>query len=330
MELIRVSAGSASLLGLKSIQMLDKPTTIHLLQYSPDGCKANCGFCPQARDSITDKKMLSRVSWPAYEWEDVKKRLHSAYEKKLFRRICLQTVIYPYFVEDMLQVLKEITIVQDIPISVAITPVSTEILEKMKDAGVDRVGIALDGPTKEIFSNVKGKGAKGPFNWEGHWKALLRALEVFGKGLVSTHLIVGLGETERDILKIIQKLHDLSITVGLFAFTPIKNTALARREKPEVEHFRRIQLGRFLIINGMKKHDDFTFDDTSGRLVNWGMSDADAISIIRDKKGKMFQTSGCPGCNRPYYTSSPRGPVYNFASVLTPEQIQDAISVLFP
>ena len=32
----------------------------------------------------------------------------------------------------------------------------------------------------------------------------------------------------------------------------------------------------------------------------------------RVKSGIAFQTSGCPGCNRPYYNESPSGPIYNY------------------
>ena len=30
------------------------------------------------------------------------------------------------------------------------------------------------------------------------------------------------------------------------------------------------------------------------------------------KTGIPFMTSGCPGCNRPYYNERPSGPLYNY------------------
>jgi len=36
--------------------------------------------------------------------------------------------------------------------------------------------------------------------------------------------------------------------------------------------------------------------------------------------GEAFRTSGCPGCNRPYYNERPSGPFYNYPRGLTEEE----------
>ena len=51
---------------------------------------------------------------------------------------------------------------------------------------------------------------------------LSEALEVFGKGNVSTHIIVGLGETEKEAAQVIQRCVDMGVLPALFAFTPIR------------------------------------------------------------------------------------------------------------
>ena len=71
----------------------------------------------------------------------------------------------------------------------------------MKKAGVDRLGIALDAATEAIFVKVKGKDAGGSYTWENQFSQLKDAIAVFGKGDVSTHVIVGLGETEKEAAK---------------------------------------------------------------------------------------------------------------------------------
>nr|MDO8116026.1 radical SAM protein [Candidatus Sigynarchaeota archaeon] len=142
MECIRVSIGSAAVLGLGHVRMEYPPTTIHLLQYSKDGCRANCGFCPQARDSVVDKKMLSRVSWPAFPWQVVKERIVSVYPERKFQRVCIQTVVYPAFKEDLITVASGILSAVKIPVSVALVPVSKNVLVELHDIGVERVGIA--------------------------------------------------------------------------------------------------------------------------------------------------------------------------------------------
>jgi lipoyl synthase len=330
MEYIRVAVGSAAVLGLRRVKMLHAPTTMHLLQYSKEGCRANCAFCPQATDSHVDKKMLSRVSWPEFSWPLVKDAIARKFDEGLFSRVCLQTVVYPSFIEDMMEAVEGILGERKIAISVAIVPVAKPVMERLKEAGVDRVGIALDAATPALFSEIKGEAARGPYTWVNHWKALDDALDVFGKNKVSTHIIIGLGEREKEIIDTIQHAHDLGITVGLFAFTPVTGTRLATLNKPLLQYFRKIQLARHLIVHDVLQASTFAYDDDAGQLVSWGMTDIDLIAYIEAQHGKMFETSGCPGCNRPYYTESPLGPVYNHPARLDDRELQEAITLLFP
>ncbi|MFX1452564.1 MAG: radical SAM protein, partial [Promethearchaeota archaeon] len=41
-----------------------------------------------------------------------------------------------------------------------------------------------------------------------------------------------------------------------------------------------------------------------------------------------FLTSGCPGCNRPYYTSKPSGPTYNYPRMLNENEKQEIYKLL--
>ncbi len=81
-------------------------------------------------------------------------------------------------------------------------------------------------------------------------RQLNEALEVFGKGNVSTHVIVGLGETEKEAVEVIQRCVDMGVLPALFAFTPVRGTALEAKSPPKLESYRRVQLARYLIVNG--------------------------------------------------------------------------------
>jgi biotin synthase-related radical SAM superfamily protein len=70
-ELVRVSYGTAIAMGLIKARMLVRPTTAYLMTYWPGHCRNNCAFCAQARDSRADLERLSRVTWPAFDVEDV-------------------------------------------------------------------------------------------------------------------------------------------------------------------------------------------------------------------------------------------------------------------
>ena len=128
-------------------------------------------------------------------------------------------------------------------------------------------------------------------------------------GRVSTHLIVGLGETEEDVVSLAASMCQQGVTVGLFAFTPLAGTRLADRQSPDLGSYRRIQLCCYLLKRAYLEHPaasppEFRF--SSGRLASISLP---ACGAGRGLWGEAFQTSGCPGCNRPTTTSAGQDPV---------------------
>ena len=326
-EKIRVSIGSASVLELGSIgRFKDSPTTCYIMTYKEGHCTANCGFCPQARSSRSPDEMLSRVNWPIFSFNDFLTKLRYLRSSKEFERICIQTLNYAGNFNELLEIITQIRKHTNTPISVAIPPMSKEKLRALKVKGVQRVGIALDGTTPEIFEKIKGSNVGGPYTWEKHYQKLKEALEIFSPGFVSTHLIIGLGETEKEVIERIEELHNLNILVSLFAFTPIKGTKFENITQPALLTFRKLQLGRFLIINTKKKSNNFAFN-SKGEIINININKRELNMIINDTSA--FLTSGCPGCNRPYYTSKPSGPIYNFPRSLLENEKKDIYVLLY-
>jgi biotin synthase len=295
------------------------------MTYKDGHCTANCGFCPQARESESSNELLSRVSWPIFSFKEFLTKLNYLPHTKKFKRICIQTLNYFQNFHDLIEIISEIKKNCEIPISVAIPPMSKDKLEHLKLIGVERIGIALDAATPEIFENIKGKEVKNPYNWETHLQNLKEALEIFSEGFVTTHLIVGLGETPEEILKLISDLHDLKIKVSLFAFMPIKGTRLETLPQPELLNFRKIQLGRYLLINDLKNLNAFTFNNF-GEIIKFNLNKRDLWNIISETDA--FLTSGCSGCNRPYYTSRPSGPIYNYPRNLSTNEKEEIFESL--
>lgn len=316
-EKIRVSIGSASVIGLYPKEFEVPPTTCYLMTYKEGLCSANCAFCPQARGSSSKTGSLSRISWPIFDFQEFLNKMKYLTPSKRFKRICIQTLNYPDNFKDLMELVVEIKKVSDAPISVAIPPMPREKLKELKFMGVQRVGIALDGATPEIFNKIKGEEVKGPYSWEGHHKAFEEAIEVFSKGEVSTHIIVGLGETEKELIERIEELNKSEILVSLFAFTPVKGTKFEEMKQPDIQSFRKIQLGRYLIVKKGKNIEDFTFN-SKGNIINFNINKRDLRNMIEDQEA--FLTSGCIGCNRPYYTSRPSGPMYNYPRKINVEE----------
>lgn len=289
-EYVRPSLGTLGVLGLKDMKMAARPTTAYIML--GERCDSNCLFCAQRRENRKNDR-LSRVIWPKYRTAEI---IDSLREKKgLFSRICFQTLDYEGMVEDVISLSMEL---RDIaPISASMVPVKKEEMRRLKDAGVEYLSIALDAANPEIFDAVKGSSVGNRFTWKEHWKALETSVKVFGKG--NTHLIVGLGESDRDIIETMMRLRDMGIYTALFAFTPVNGG-----KPPDMGRYRAVQLAHALIYS--KKWKDFEF--VHGKVTDFVAEKA----ILEDLANHAFLTSGCPGCNRPFYNERPGKDLYNY------------------
>jgi biotin synthase len=324
-ERIRVSVGSAIVLGLLKGKLDAKPTTIYLLICRNDKCSANCGFCPQARTSKGRADLLSRVTWPKFQTKKVIDRLERTLGDGTIKRVCIQALNYPEAFNEILFIVREIKSKVAVLMSVSCQPLNQEKMKMLVHAGVNSISIALDAATEKIFDRIKGPNIGGPYRWERQREALIKAVKVFGKGSVSTHLIVGLGETEREICKTIQWCVDSGIYPALFAFTPIPGTNLEKNSRPSLSSYRRVQVAQYLLTHRETHFENMKFDKES-HLTNFGISNKRLMKLI--ESGKAFQTSGCLGCNRPYYNERPGELFYNYPRQLRPEEIEEAKKIL--
>ncbi|MHA1743764.1 MAG: radical SAM protein [Candidatus Heimdallarchaeota archaeon] len=317
---IRASIGTAAVLGLEKILSTVPPTTAYFMLYTEGHCLSNCGFCPQAYSSLSKSNSLSRVLWPVYELEQIITGLKKTSAKSL-KRICIQTINFPGAKEQILALLTEFQKNKfTLPISVCSFPVDQGFLMQMKERGVTRIGIAFDCATPTIFNLVKGISRGPTLSWALLEEALEDAIDIFGNRFVSTHLIIGLGETEKEAVEFIQKFHDKGITIGLFAFTPVRGTALEHHPKPPLVSYRRIQLARFLITKNLSSIQNMSFT-AEEKIQTFGVEKKKLNEVIAS--GKPFLTSGCPHCNRPFYNESPGKPLYNFPRAPTVAELEE-------
>lgn len=319
-EHVRASLGSAMVLGLLEGKLDAAPTTAYLMTYRKGKCTANCGFCPQASGSTSRVDMLSRVSWPAYRTELVLAGLKNSFRNGRMKRACIQALNYQDAFTDLSALIHAIRKQTGMPISVSCQPLDSGNVHKLAEAGAERIGIPLDAATKEVFSKVKGSSVGGPYSWERQLKLLRKAVSVFGQGNVSTHLIVGLGETEPEMVNIIQRCFDMGVLPALFAFTPVPGTSLEQAAQPSVQKYRRMQVARYLIVHEVAGFEDMHFDRNSC-LADFGVEKEALSRIIQG--GEPFLTSGCPNCNRPYYNEKPSGPIYNYPKELSEKELSE-------
>jgi len=314
----RVSLGSAVVLGLLEAKLEASPTTAYLMTYRRGKCFANCGFCPQARESHSKADMLSRISWPVFPTRKIIDGIARAVKDEKIKRVCVQTLNYPEAFTHLLTLVRAIGEQVAVPISISCQPLNSENIRQLANAGVERIGIPLDAATKELFDKIKGVPSGGLYIWENQFKLLNEAVDVFGKGKASTHLIVGLGETEKEMIGTIQKCVDMGVFPALFAFTPIPGTALENAAQPHIQKYRRIQIATHLVLSDMARYERMNFDD-EGYLNDFGVEKKVFMQVVQS--GIPFLTSGCPNCNRPYYNEKPSGPIYNYPKPISKEEL---------
>lgn len=319
-EKVRISTGSAIAIGLLKGMLDVKPTTTYLLVCRKEKCSANCGFCPQARASKGRADRLSRVTWPPFPTEKVITGIEKTVKARKMKRVCFQTLNYPEAFDDVVCLVRQIKQRVEIPVSVSCKPLNLEKMKALADSGVNRISVALDAATENIFDKVKGWKIEGPYIWQKHIETLMEAVDVFGKGSVNTHLIAGLGETEQELCQTIQWCVDSRVYPSLFAFTPIAGTALEGRPPPSLNSYRRIQIAHYILTHRKVRIENIKFDN-DGKLINFGISKEMLMEAV--ETGEPFRTSGCPGCNRPYYNERPSGPLYNYPRKLTLKEIKE-------
>ncbi len=314
-EYIKTSMAAAMTLGLKQGRFYRnaKLYCINLLLTYEDGCSARCAYCGlnRVRPGKYEKKSFIRVNWPIYPTPEVVEKMNKG--KEHIKRVCISMITHKKAKEDLVIVVEMIKATLDIPVSGLITPtlLTKDDLVNMKKAGVDRLGIAIDLATEELFEKHRGPVHK----WEKYWNLFKEGLEVFGKRMVGSHFMVGMGETEKEMTDTIQNIYDIGGLTHLFSFFPEENSELADHPQPPIDQYRRIQLARYLIDEGISRFSQIKFD-RSECIVDFGIGKDELERVI--DSGIPFMTSGCPGedgevaCNRPFANSLPGPDFRNF------------------
>lgn len=310
MGLVGVSSGTAAALGLKKTKNDTLPTTAYLLLGK--GCKNFCAFCPQGTQNSGQRNFLSRITWPHYEWDVILKNIiRSAGEGKI-KRVCFQVTDAPGNLEK-LKIYGKKLIDAGIAVNSSCVVENKEIARELISTGFEKISLALDAANPQLFRKIKGR------DWNQTWNCLQELNTAF-PGRISTHLIVGMGETQQEMLEILFKLVKMGVTVGLFAFTPIKGTPMACRKQPPVDYYRKVQVARHLFAESKLAWDSLKF--SRGKLIDWGLSAEKFTEILAPH---YYQTPGCEDCNRPYYNESPGGEIYNYPRPLTFSEFKNTV-----
>jgi lipoyl synthase len=320
-EYVQMSTAAAITLGIMSGRMYRCECTrcLNLLLTYPEGCRANCAYCGLARHREAERdyadRNFIRVDWPAVPLEQAIDIVARDGAASPFHRMCISMITHPRSDEDTRTVLAKWTARIDprtIPVSILSNPttMTRADVKKLRELGADIFTVALDAATPEIFDRTRGKGVQSPHAWVKYWEILMDAREIFGPQKFGAHIIVGMGETEYDVLRLVQQLVDLGGHSHMFCFFPEKGSLMDHLPATPRAQWRRVQLARYLIDYKGVRVEQMGFDDL-GRVTQYGVPDSELQTIIGE--GIAFRTSGCPGrfrddvsaCDRPYGDSPP-------------------------
>ena len=332
-EYIRTSLAAAMTLKLRNgLFWRDaKLYCINLLLLYDDPCAGDCAYCGLHRRRVSPKhaplsarkmnrpdKTFIRVDWPIFPTELIVQKTVELLKEQNLQRVCISMLTRRESVDDTIEIVKMFRKSTDILIAVLASPMVTskKDLGRMKEAGADKLGVAVDAATPELFEKHRGALRGAPHKWDRYWECFREGIAVFGKGNVGSHLIVGLGETEKEMISAIQQTKDLGGETHLFSFYPEEGSDMEHISPPPMEQYRRIQIARYLIDGNISAMDKMNFDENE-QLVDFGISNEKLEEIING--GYPFMTSGCTGadgkiiaCNRPFGNSRPGPELRNY------------------
>jgi len=184
----------------------------HLFLGLYEYCSADCYFCP-----------LSIKKNPVYYTIDDMFADISAHENDGFRSIGITTGIPPHKTSqevgiELVDIVRRIRnrVGPDIPIGISTKQPSRETLQMLKDSGASEARLNL-----EIYDHDLARKLMPNKNPDEILKSISDACEVFGRGKVSSNLILGVGESNSSIIEGIEKLASLGAIATLYPYDPV-------------------------------------------------------------------------------------------------------------
>ena len=299
---------------------------VNLLVHYPEGCSASCAYCglSKKRPGTFQEKSFIHVEWPLFPMEEITDAINNA--PSYVKRTCISMITNGKCREHTFEMIKRLRNETTLPVSVLISPtiLHKKDLVTLKESGADKIGVAIDLATPQLFDDYRGKGVSGPHKWKKYWEVIKAGLEIFGDAHVGAHLMVGMGETEKEMTSLIDRLWQMGVANHLFSFFAEEGSRLSHMPQPPWPTYLRVQLARYLIEEGLTRFRDMGFDQED-RITDFGLENDRMNEIITT--GIPFMTTGCLGpdgevaCNRPFGNCLPDERQWNYPYRPNPEEI---------
>jgi radical SAM protein (TIGR04043 family) len=127
---------------------------------------------------------------------------------------------------------------------------------RLKDSGVDALGMHLEAVEPAVRARVM--PGKATIGLDRYFEAFGAAVEVFGRGQVSSYLIVGLGDRPASVIGMAERLLAVGVYPFVVPFVPIAGAPMAATTVPpaaEVMQSIYGEVGRLIRRHGVFSRD---------------------------------------------------------------------------
>lgn len=134
-------------------------------------------------------------------------------------------------------------------------PDDLAVLQQVKRAGVDAVGIHIETFDPEVLERVaRGKAECGV---DGYFRTWERAVEVFGRGSVTTYVLLGMGERLELTLEGCRRAIELGVYPFVVPIRPVRGTLMEDTPTPDPDYV----AGIYRSVSAMLADANFTHLD---------------------------------------------------------------------
>jgi biotin synthase-related radical SAM superfamily protein len=205
-------------------------------------CRYACAFC-----TISGRRKCP----PPGRWEAIVKE---ALRARRVRAVAVTTGIPSTpskACRDMARLVRSIRAdFPKVPIGVEPYTVEESDLLELRRAGADELKLNIQCATDEIFERI----CPG-LDREGIWRNLSAGVRLFGRGKVCSNLIIGLGETDREVISTLDGLAEIGVAANLrpLHIGPLNGRALEkalgrRPARPSAARLRKLAMAQKAIF----------------------------------------------------------------------------------
>jgi radical SAM protein (TIGR04043 family) len=134
-------------------------------------------------------------------------------------------------------------------------PEDLTVLETVKELGVDTVGIHVESMDQGVLDRVA--PAKGRTGVEGYFRCWERAVEIFGRGQVTTYVILGMGEDPSLTAELCRRAVDIGVYPFVVPLRPIPGSLLQDEIPPPPDYVESMyrQVVPYVVKHGLGSWD---------------------------------------------------------------------------